>query len=541
LDGEAPSRQGTGVLAVPTGTMQPVDATRARDRCTILHPEPRMPRRALAVLAGLAFTRAAVSLAAQPPATAGVYAPSACPVVALPARADAVDSLVVARMRAERIPGVSLAVVRDGRVDARAYGYADLEHCAPADTSTVFGVGSLSKMLTAYATLRLVDAGKLSIDDTITKYLPTALAWRSITVRELLSHTSGIRDYTQDDRFHAPVQVDRRAEFTSDSLIRVFDAAPLNFVPGTEWAYSNTGYIVLSVVLEQVTGRPFPDLMREWVYDPLGMRSARPWDPSVVVPGLAWGYWVRDGALVRGRYVGTAFGRYGDTGILATAGDLARFAAELLAPQHVSPALLRRMTAPAVDPGWIVPYGFGIVADEARGVPTLAHGGSFAPGYTSYLIALPTRRTAVVAITNHWDADAPSLVWTVAHLVDSTIATPRTTPRTTLRTTPSDRDPDVDRTHRVLALLRGDSTALPLTAEYRRTGYPVFQRLIRKLPPLDSLAALGCDPLPASVASLLPAGAVTECDYGIYLGGGSGPSLGVFYTRTGAVAGVRGR
>jgi CubicO group peptidase (beta-lactamase class C family) len=489
----------------------------------------------LVLTAALSLGGAASPLGAQQTSSIDTtYAPSTCPAVALSPRADRVDTFVVRRMTADRIPGVSLAVLRGGRVDARAYGYADLEHCARADTGTVFGIGSISKMLTAYAALRLVEAGKLAIDDPVAKYLPaTAPAWSGITVRHLLSHTSGIRDYPGDDRFHPRLEVDRKAELTSDSLVRVFAAAPLNFAPGSEWAYSNTGYIVLSVVLEKAAGKPFPELMREWVYEPLGMRSTRPWDPSAVIPGLAWGYWVRDRALVRGRYVGTTFGRYGDTGILSTGGDLARFAEELLAPKHVAPTLLRQMTTPAVALDWIVPYGFGITADEVRGVSTLAHSGAFMPGYTSYLVALPTRQAAVMAITNHWGANPMSLVWAVAHLVDSTVAAPRTTVL--------DRDPDADRTRRVLALLRGDSTALPLTAEYRRGGYAVFQRLARAFPARpDSVVALGCDPLPASVAALVPAGAATECDYRMYLGG-DGPTLGILFTRQGAVAAIRGR
>ena len=124
--------------------------------------------------------------------TPNVYAPSACADVALPRRGDSLDTLVIARMHVDRIPAVELSVLRRGRIETRVDGYADLDHCVRADSTTIFAIGSVSKQLTAYATLRLVQAGSIALDDSITKYLPEARpVWDGITIRQLLTHTSG--------------------------------------------------------------------------------------------------------------------------------------------------------------------------------------------------------------------------------------------------------------------------------------------------------------------------------------------------------------
>src|ERR1043165_8019274 len=123
----------------------------------------------LVILASLVSS---VAIAQNPPRAQNVYAPSACAGVGLPPGADSIDKLVIARMRRERIPAVQLSVLRRGKIETRAYGYADLDHCVPADSATIFGIGSVSKMLTAYATLRLVQAGSIALGDRVPRYLP---------------------------------------------------------------------------------------------------------------------------------------------------------------------------------------------------------------------------------------------------------------------------------------------------------------------------------------------------------------------------------
>ena len=442
---------------------------------------------------------------------------------------DGIDAIVLQQMRADHIPAVSLAIVRQGKTEVRAYGYASLEHCAPATAASVFGIGSISKTITAYATLRLVQAGKLGLDDAVAKLLPAAHpAWDGITVRHLLTHTSGIRDYPGDDRVHPLLVVDRKAELDSDAILAIFVRDPLNFAPGTQWAYSNTGYVVLSMVLEKVTGQPFPALMRELVYEPLGMKSTRPWDPRAIVPAMAIGYAMPEGELLHGVYVGAAFGRYGDTGIMSTAGDLALFAAELLHPRLLSPQLRAAMDAPGrLAGGAELPYGFGLGRGDARGKPERGHSGSFKTGYTSDLLLLPASDLAIAVLTNQHSAHPPGLSRALAAAIDSVSWLPP----------PPARDADAARTGRVLRFLRGDGAALPMTKDFASHAYPevVKQRVAGLAAELKGIAFAGCDDV--SGGDRPYAQAVTECYWQLDLGGG-GPALGLYFTRDGALAGV---
>jgi CubicO group peptidase (beta-lactamase class C family) len=452
--------------------------------------------------------------------------------VALPARADTIDRLVIAQMRAQHIPGLALAVQRDGHVETRAYGYANLENCAPADTNTIFGIGSVSKPLTAYATLRLVQAGKLALDDPITRYLPEAKpAWDGITVRDLLTHTSGIRDYPGDDANHPRLDVDRKAEFTPDSIVRLFARAPLNFAPGSEYAYSNSGYLVLSLVLERAAGQPFPEVMRTLVYEPLGMYSTQSWDPTIIVPGRATGYAYWSGVLHPGVYVGKTFGRYGDTALLSTAGDLVRFAAELMHPRLLSPALLHAMETRTLLPdGAQTFYGMGIFPGDVRGEPMLVHGGSFIAGYTAYLLALPTRGLAVTVATNAHHGQTEPLAFRIASLVDDS-----------LHWVPSAaavRDPEPTRTARVVRFFRADSAALPMTSGFHRQYNTTVRALIAAMAPkLQSVTFLACDDLRRGAAHVLPPQAASECYYRLRLGSDD-QVFALYFTLDGAVAGV---
>jgi CubicO group peptidase (beta-lactamase class C family) len=450
-----------------------------------------------------------------------------CPAPA-PAK-DAVDAAVLQRMAADHIPGVSIAILRQGKIDARVYGYASVEHCAAATPSSVFGIGSISKMLTAYAALQLAQAGKLRLDDAVVKYLPAAHpAWDGITLRHLLTHTSGIRDYPGDDPAHPRLAVDRKAELDSDGVIALFTRDPLNFAPGTDWAYSNTGYIVLSVALEKVTGKPFPALMRDLVYEPLGMRTTRQWDPRAVVAGMATGYAFDDGEQHHGVYVGAAFGRYGDTSILSTASDLALFAAELLHPRHLSPELRAAMEGPVrLADGTEIPYGFGLARGDARGKTERGHSGAFITGYTSDMVLLPASEVAVVVLTNQHAARPPELSRAVAAAVDPSLSWVATAPAA---------DPDPARTDRVLRFFRGDASALQMTPGFAAHAWVVAKaHLSGMAAALKSVSFSGCDDVSRADPSF--AHAATECYWQLDLGGG-GPTLALYFTKDGALDGI---
>src|SRR5687767_6796766 len=183
---------------------------------------------------------------------------------------DSVDRYVRAEVARQRIPGLSVAVLRgDSIVLARGYGFANLEHRVPATDSTVYQSGSVGKQFTAAAVVLLAREGKLSLDDPIRRFFPEGpAAWDRVTVRHLLTHTSAIPDYTDST-------MDYRRDYTEAQLVELAARLPLQFRPGATWSYSNTGYALLGFIVRRVSGEFYGDFLRRRVFEPLGMRTAR--------------------------------------------------------------------------------------------------------------------------------------------------------------------------------------------------------------------------------------------------------------------------
>src|SRR5690606_11337366 len=166
------------------------------------------------------------------------------------AAADAVDDYVRSVMEKEKIPGVSLVVLRDGKVMKSAgYGFANLEHEVRATPETIYQSGSVGKQFTAAGILLLAEDGKLSLDDRLAKHFPGGPAsWHRITIRQLLTHTSGLKDYGSDE-------IDFRRDYTEDEYLEIMQKLPLEFEPGTQWSYSNSGYLILGILTSRLSGK----------------------------------------------------------------------------------------------------------------------------------------------------------------------------------------------------------------------------------------------------------------------------------------------
>ena len=214
-----------------------------------------------------------------------------------------VDELVRAQMREQNIPGVSLAVMRDGKIiKATGYGLANVELNVPVTPQMVFNAGSLAKAFTATAVMMLVEEGKVGLDDKISKYLPEAPAsWNEITIRRLLTHTSGLRDYFGED---GDPKYDFHQDFTEDELVRKFAAQTMRFPAGEQWRYNNAGYVILGVVIHRVTGKFWFDFVKERIFDPLGMTSTRLISTDDIIPNRVSGY-----QLVNGQWKNRTVGR----------------------------------------------------------------------------------------------------------------------------------------------------------------------------------------------------------------------------------------
>jgi len=311
-------------------------------------------------------------------------------------------------MHNRHIPGVSLAVVRDGQIiKARGYGFANVELNAPATKATVYEIGSNTKQFTATAIMMLVEQGKVRLDDGIRKYFPEAPeAWNPITIRHLLSHTSGIQNHVAVPGYLRVFKTNILFETTParDELLQMFFKLPLEFRPGETWAYDNTGYYLLGIIIEKVSGESYWQFMDQHIFKPLGMTATRNTDPQPIVPNRASGYeWVND--RFENRPVLAPFIAFSAGSILSTVEDMARWDAALYTEKLLKKSSLEQMWTPTVaNEGVLAPfnYGFGWFIDTYHGHRIVQHSGG-TPGFSSTIYRFLDDRLTVIILTNHSD------------------------------------------------------------------------------------------------------------------------------------------
>src|SRR5687768_16554185 len=226
---------------------------------------------------------------------ATLFVPAANSQTVAPAR---IDSVVRAEMARQKIPGVAVAVVKNGTVlVAKGYGEANVEHHVPVGPETIFQSGSVGKQFTSAAVMLLVEEGKIGLADPLTNYFPNAPErWRGITVRHLLTHTSGIPDYTNET-------MDYRRDYTEGQLEQMAFALQPEFPPGSRWNYSNTGYVLLGIIIRKASGKFYGDVLHDRVFTPLGMQTARVITEEDIVPNRAAGYRMMRGELKNQEWV----------------------------------------------------------------------------------------------------------------------------------------------------------------------------------------------------------------------------------------------
>jgi CubicO group peptidase (beta-lactamase class C family) len=292
--------------------------------------------------------------------------------IASSASADKVDDYIKAEMERRRIPGLSLAVVRNGEiVTAQGYGVSNVELNVPATRETIFQSGSVGKQFTATLVMMLVEEGKLSLDDRIGKHIADAPAiWQDITVRHLLTHTSGLSNALYQ-------KINMRQDYTEDELLRQIAALPLDFQPGDQWSYSNPGYVTLGILIHKVSGKFYGDLLREKIFEPLGMTTARVIDEADIIPNRAAGYRLVEGELKNQEWVSPTLNTTADGALYLTVLDMAKWDAALYSEKLLKRASLDLMWTPAkLNDGKTMQYGFGWMFGEMRGHRVIRHGGA---------------------------------------------------------------------------------------------------------------------------------------------------------------------
>jgi D-alanyl-D-alanine carboxypeptidase len=351
---------------------------------------------------------------------AGLLVPALARAQAAPAadppvdRAAALDAYVQKTMDARQVPGVSVAVIQDGKVvAARGYGFADVEKSVKATEQTVYQLASVTKQFTSMATLMLVDQGKLSLDAKVTTILPgLPEAWAPVTIRHLLTHTSGIKSYTEV--FGAQKVADSRV-FTPGEILALVKDAPLQFAPGEKFAYCNTGYYLLGMVIEKASGKPYGQFVSERIFKPLGMTASAYDDYADARPIRAKGYSTVNGQTKPAEHTHPSQ-PFAAGALVSTVVDLAKWDEALTARKFLKPASYGAMwTPPPLNDGKPSGYAFGWGVDPYRGHARLSHGGGIS-GFSTFIARFPDDKVTIVALVNQSGGAAGSLVNGIAEI-----------------------------------------------------------------------------------------------------------------------------
>ena len=306
-----------------------------------------------------------------------------------------VDRFVQDSIREQRIPGLALAVMRDGQViKAKGYGLSNIELNTPVSPQTIFQSGSMGKQFTATGIMMLVEEGKVGLDDKVAKYFPGAPeSWNTFTVRNLLTHTSGIKEYTGKD-------FDYRRDYTEEDLLKMAQAQPFDFAPGDKWSYSNTGYMLLGMLIRKVTGKFYGDFLQERIFKPLGMTTTRIISEEDIVPNRSAGYRLVKGVVKNQEWVNPTLNTTADGSLYFTVLDLAKWDAALYTEKLIKRTSLDQMWTPVkLNDGKTYPYGFGWRVAEMNGHRLIEHGGSW-QGFTTGISRYVDDKLTVVALTN---------------------------------------------------------------------------------------------------------------------------------------------
>jgi CubicO group peptidase (beta-lactamase class C family) len=332
------------------------------------------------------------------------------PLAAADRQADEVAHSIRAEMARQHIPGLALLVARKGRtIRAEGYGLANVELNVPVKPETIFQSGSVGKQFTATAVMMLVEAGKIGLDDPLTKFFPEAPAWwKQVTVRELLSHTAGFTDYPED--------FDYRKDYTEEQLLAIVEAIPPAYAPGTSWSYSNLGFLTLGILIHRVSGEFYGDFLRHRIFKPLDMSTTRIIDEADIIPNRSSGYLLVEGHLKNQEWVAPTVNTTADGSLYFSILDLAKWDAALYTDVLLKHSTREQMwTVAKLNDGKSNSgqYGFGwfIRSDGAHRV--VEHEGQW-QGFETQISRYLDDELTVVVLTNLGSAKPDKIAHAVA-------------------------------------------------------------------------------------------------------------------------------
>jgi len=378
-----------------------------------------------------------------------------------------IEDLVRDTMNREKIPGVALAVIKEGEVLlAKGFGVANIETNAPVTIKSMFQSGSLGKQFTSAGIMALVEDGLIDLDDSITKYISEApKEWRPITIRHLLTHSSGIPDYTSE-------KFDYSKNYTEEDLVKMASELDLEFTAGKRWNYSNTGYVMLGVVMSRITGKPYWEFLRERIFTPAGMSTIRINTESDIVPHRARGYLPTNEGWQHAGYVAPVTNTTADGSMLLNLEDMIAWNDVVTNRRILNKKSWDLILSPmTLNSGKNYSYGFGWFIDVIGGQTVYQHGGTW-QGFTSQFYRFTGDNIAVILLTNARSISVYRLPRRIGALLNPSLA-PETLPSIPI----TDLDPVATQYIRdkLIKISKGDLTIKDF-AFVRQTVFPRMSR-----------------------------------------------------------------
>ncbi|MBL8191294.1 MAG: beta-lactamase family protein [Acidobacteria bacterium] len=363
-------------------------------------------------------------------------------------------------------PGCALGVIKDGKlIYTRGYGKANLEHGIANGSTLVYDIGSTSKQFAAASILLLAQQGKLSLEDDVRKFIPELPSYQKpILIRHLLHHTSGLRDYLTLFNLAGVNFDDTTTE--ADALKIIIRQKALNFTPGDEWIYSNSGYFLLSIIIKRASGKSYPEFAQEHIFDPLGMKHTLVLDNHKrIVPMRATGYSPNPKAGFQTEM--SNFEQTGDGAVLTSVEDLLKWDQNFYEPKVGGKAFLDQMHAVgAFNDGKKHDYASGLFIEEYKGLRKVSHGGSWA-GYRSELLRFPDQKFSVACLCNLGTVNPSALAQRVADMYLADQFTTNESKPSTMRGTPPKLPDPITLTAEQLAEYEGSYYSEELDTTYK--------------------------------------------------------------------------
>lgn len=347
-----------------------------------------------------------------------------------PNLATTLEHYLASELEQHAIPGLGVAIVRDGHIlHAGGYGLANVEHKVAATPETVFHSGSTGKMFTAAAVLMLVQDGRIGLDHLLKRYIPEGPeSWNEITIRQLLSMTSGLGNFAEK---FAPtpihdnvVPINQWQDHSDEQLIALAALSPLLFGPGESYAYSNIGYVLTGLIVARICGKPYYEFLRERLFQPIGMTTAREASWFDIVPNRAAGYCLRNDHLHNHQWTAPTLLRTADGGLYFSPRDIAQWFVELDNPRLLNPDSIERMFEPALTRDGRATfngYALGWQNSDVREHRKIRHGGTW-DGFRAEFIRFPSQRLSVAVLANLEQAQVARIGQEIAGLVEPTVA-----------------------------------------------------------------------------------------------------------------------